>query len=302
MAKNASSKEAAQVSSDPTWQRVSSLPAEVANRVRYKAYLSRRGIDPNGPFQLDLLFPKTTNETQRVIPNDYARSAIFTVRNKRVPRRALERVKVYHLHEKVSILFTGTELRADDDELVWMQIMHYAKSSPLGNLVDFTIKQLVADIGWPKNGFYYDRARRCISRLNACEITVSDESAYGISPVFSMIGKYVTVNDGEGKPTYYQCALDQDMILLFAGNTFTNHTWDTYRKFGTIARRLADYVESHRFPYPLDVEKFKAMCGSDMKSLPGWRRMVRDACTELVTAGMAKTVVLNDDDKIYVSR
>lgn len=300
--KNVPSKVAAQVAEDKTWERVSDRPVNMTLRLRRRAYLSNKGIDPNGPFQLDLLFPKTINDSQRILPNDYARSAIFTVRNKREQRRALKREKVYHLHEQVSILFTGIELRADDDELVWMQIMHYAKTCPFGHLVEFSIKDLVADIGWPKNGFYYDRARDCISRLNACEVTVSNESAYGTSPVFSMLGKYVTVNDGDGKPTFYQCALDHDMILLFAGNTFTNHTWDTYRKFGTIARRLADYVESHRHPYPLDVQKFQSMCGSEMKSLPGWRRMVRNACAELESAGLAKIVKLNDDDKICVAR
>jgi hypothetical protein len=66
------------------------------------------------------------------IPNDYARSSLFTARNKREPRRMLLHEKLFHLHQTVSILYTGLELRAEDDEIVWMRILHYAKNVPWG--------------------------------------------------------------------------------------------------------------------------------------------------------------------------
>lgn len=55
------------------------------DKMQRSAYLNSKGIKPNSQFQLDLIFPITIGEREdlRHIPNDYARSSIFTVRNKR---------------------------------------------------------------------------------------------------------------------------------------------------------------------------------------------------------------------------
>lgn len=271
---------------------------ELADRLRRKAYLSHRGVDPNQPFQFDLQFPTMSSEVTRAIPNDYARSSLFTARNKNTPRRTLTQEKLYHLHEGqgILILFTGIELRAEDDEIVWLQILHYAKGLPMGQPFDFSIKDLVRDIGWAKNGRYYDKARECISRLKANEVQAVNDKAYGKSGAISLIDKYQFINDAEGKPTHYRASIDPNLMVLFAGNTFTNHRWDVYRKFSPVARRLTDYIESHKHPYPLHIEKFKQMCGSIDTSITSFRQTVKKACAEVQAAEhVAKLVTLQDD-------
>lgn len=270
------------------------------DKVRNRAYLNSKGIKPSAPFQLDLLFPETLNDSQRVIPNDYARSSLFTARNKREARRTLQQVQLFHCHESVSIIFTGIELRAEDDEIIWQQILHYAKSVPLGEPFDFSIKELVADVGWSKNGRYYDKARECISRLKANEVIALNRKAYGKSGAISLIHKYTTINDSEGKPTNYRVWIDPNLVLLFAGNTFTNHAWKPYRDLSPVARRLADYIESNKNPFPLKIETFRKMCDSNCAALTGWRRTVRQACAELVARKIVKWAKLESDDFIYV--
>ncbi|MEF8393939.1 plasmid replication initiator TrfA, partial [Escherichia coli] len=98
-------------------------------------------------------------EDLRHIPNDYARSSLFTARNKRQPRQNLIHEKLFHYNEYVSILYTGIELRAEDDELVWLQILNYGRDVPLGEAFDFSLVDLLRDIGWARNGRYYDKAR-----------------------------------------------------------------------------------------------------------------------------------------------
>jgi TrfA protein len=278
------------------------LGTNQVERVRRKAYLHTKGINTVQPLQLNLLFADVLHDNERFIPNDYARSSLFTARNKREPRRTLQQEKLFHLHEGVSILFTGIELRAEDDEIIWLQIMHYAKSVPLGEPFEFTIKQLVSDVAWSKNGRYYDKARECISRLKANEVMVFNESAYGKSGAISLIDKYTMVNDSEGKPTHYRVWIDPNLIVLFAGNTFTNHTWQTYRDLSPVARRLADYIKSHKHPYPLKLEKFRQMCGSNDLKLTSWRQTVRKACSEIVQNQIAESVHLDADDSIYCVR
>lgn len=272
-------------------------------KLQRKAYLGAKGINPNQPFQLDLLFPDL-HDNERFIPNDYARSSLFTARNKKQPRRTLQQEKLFHLHEGqgLSILYTGIELRAEDDEIVWLQIMYYAKRVPLGDPFEFSIKDLLRDVAWPKNGRYYDKARECISRLKANEVMVTNEKAYGKSGAISLIDKYTFVNDSEGKATDYRVWIDPNLITLFAGNTFTNHSWVLYRDLSPVARRLADYIESHKQPYPLKIERFRDMCGSSSKTITGWRRTVREACTEIESKGIVKRAHLHPDDSIYVAR
>jgi hypothetical protein len=53
-----------------------------------------------------------------------------------------------------------------------------------------------------------------------------------------------------------------NLVLLFGGNTFTGHNWEINHDLSPVARRLAEYIESHKPPFPLSLEKFRQMCGS----------------------------------------
>ena len=106
---------------------------------------------------------------------------------------------LFHYNEHISILYTGIELRAEDDELVWLQILNYAQKVVLGQPFEFSVKDLVADVGWHKNGRYYDKARECISRLKASEVLALNNKAYGKSGAISLIQNYTVLNDEHGK-------------------------------------------------------------------------------------------------------
>lgn len=264
-------------------------------------YLRRNGINPVLPHQLNLIFPNTIGERQdlRHIPNDYARSSIFTARNKRQPRRMLINERLFHYNQHISILYSGQELRAEDDEIVWLQILKYGEDVPLGKPFEFSVKGLVRDVGWSKNGHNYDRARLCITRLKANEVLALNEKAYGKSGAFSLIQSYIAINDAKGKPTQYRVEIAPDLIMLFAGNNFTSHSWKAYRNLSPVARRLADHIESHKSPYPLSIETFRQMCGSTDNNTRSWRQTVKRACAEIQGATIANKVDL-DQDKIWV--
>jgi hypothetical protein len=267
------------------------------DKARRRAYIKSKGINPGEEMQLSLIFPEAIgNRTDlRHIPNDYARSSLFTVRNKNEPRRMCDNEKLFHCSENVTAFYTGVELRAEDDEIIWLQIASYGQHVPMGKPFEFNIKSLVQDVGWAKNGANYDRARECIRRLRSNAIMFQNNRAYGTTGFASLIRDVYAVNDVHGKPTKYRAMIDPNLIALFAGNTFTSHRWLVYRKLSPVARRLADYVESHKQPYPLPLEKFKQMCGSDDKSPTGWRRNVKQACSEVEEAGIAASVKLIDD-------
>jgi hypothetical protein len=276
------------------------------DKMQRSAYLNSKGIKPTSQFQLDLIFPDTIGDrgdNLRHIPNDYARSSIFTARNKREPRQTLMHKKLFHYNEQhVSILYSGIELRAEDDEIVWLQILKYGEGVPLGEPFEFSIKDLVRDVNWSKNGRNYDRARESITRLKANEVLALNTKAYGKSGSISLIQNYTAVNDAEGKATQYRVWIDPNLIVLFAGNTFTSHAWGVYRNLSPVARRLADYIVSHQYPYPLAVEKFRQMCGSTDKNIRSWRQTVKKACAELQEAKIATIATLDDKDQICCVR
>jgi hypothetical protein len=272
--------------------------------IQRKSFLNSKGINPNNQFQLDVIFPESIGKRSdlRHIPNDYARSSLFTATNKNQPRKTLMRKKLFHYNEFVSIVYTGIELRAEDDEIVWMQILKYGQGVPLGELFEFSVKDLVKDVGWAKNGRNYDRVRDCISRLRANDVLALNSKAYGKSGSVCLIGNYEALNDEDGTLTTYRTWLDPNLIVLFAGKTFTSHTWGIYRKLSPVARRLANYIESHKHPYPLNLEKFQQMCGSQDSSTTSWRQTVKKACAELQEVKIADTAMLTKDNKICCVR
>ena len=268
------------------------------DKMQRNAYLNSKGIKPNSLCQLDLFESIAERNDLRHIPNDYARSSLFTARNKKAPRKSLVHEKLFHYNEHVSILYTGIELRAEDDEIVWLQILNYGKAVSLGEPFEFSVKDLVRDVNWSKSGRNYERVRECISRLKANEVLALNNKAYGKSGAISLIHKYEVINDADGRPTQYRVWINPNLILLFAGNTFTSHNWEVYRDLSPVARRLADYIESHKHPFPLSLEKFRQMCGSIDAKTFSWRQTVRKACSEVQTAGVADTAFLAKDDKI----
>lgn len=269
-------------------------------RIQRAAYLKSKGIQMRDQLQLNLMYPDVMDERDdlRHIPNDYGRSSLFTVRSKRTKRRTLVQEKLFHYNKHITILYTGIELRAEDDELVWMQILNYGKSVPLGQPFEFLLGHLVSEVGWHKNGHYYNKARQCISRLKANEVLALNDKAYGTSGAVSLIQNYTAVNDETGKPTRYRVWIDPNLIVMFAGNTFTSHSWEKYRALSPVARRLTDYIESHKQPFPLDVKKFQNICGSDDASIRSWRQTVRKACSEVIAAEIVGVASLSSDDKI----
>jgi len=271
-----------------------SLLGERADQLQRDAYLRTKGIDPRGPFQLEI-WPDDVRE----IPNDYARSAIFTVRNKTEPRATLQGTLVFHVEKAVKITFTGIELRADDDELVWQQILDYAKRFPLGSPVEFNLHELCCDLHWPPNGRNYDKARLSISRLKANEVKVENERL-GRGTAISLIREYVFDGDGD-KGTKYRVSIHPDLILLFAGSTSTRIAWLQYRDLTPIARRLYDFFASHKPPFPMRLDTFNSMCASTCKSAQSWKKMVRKACAELVDAKLVHKAWVHGES-IYCER
>jgi hypothetical protein len=92
----------------------------------------------------------TLVKDQKALINEIARSSLFTVRDFRKPRWGIDSHLIYCVG-KEKIAYTGVELRAADDEIVWELMLSYASEYQLGEWIQFTARQACLDLGWPVN-------------------------------------------------------------------------------------------------------------------------------------------------------
>lgn len=250
--------------------------------------------------QLSLFDVAPWPNNMRAIPNDYARSALFTVRNKRIPRAALQGHSIYHVNENVNIMYTGIELRADDDELVWQQVMEYAKRTPVGEPITFTFYELCKDLGWYRNGRYYDKAEECLSRLQAGAMQFRSPRI-GYLESISLIRRFRVLDRGK-RTSRCQVEIEAEMVMLFAGDHYSKFIWDKYKKLSPTTRRMFDYFSTHKDPFPLKLETFRLMCGSDSTREKKWKEQVNDAAGELKKSGLVENAWVDDNGLIHCTR
>jgi TrfA protein len=219
----------------------------------------------------------------RAIPNDVARSAIFTVRSWKAERKALRDTPVFSLGN-VALTYTGVELRAIDDELVWQQLLHYARNFGPDNWIEFTPTQLCRDLGWSVNATYRAKLRQSILSLASATILVENtQFEKGLSVRFVEKFEFETP-DGEKLPRW-RVKLGRELAKWFSNHQFTQIELRGYRELDPIARRLCDYVCSHKAPYALKMDTLRSMCGSETKDMSRWRQQVKAALEQLKEHG-----------------
>lgn len=272
-------------------------------------FLRQNNIKMNDALILADIAPKRSD--MRVIPNDFARSSLFFVKKKGTPRKNMNREKLFHLSDKVEIRYTGEELRADDDELVWLNLVHYCYNAPMGEAVDVKVLDLLKDLGWKPTGENYARIRTIISRLKATDVIIKNKATYGdleeykkkhkkapasLTRGISMIGEYLEYDKIDGQATRYLISIDKMLIFFFAGGLFTHLNWNEYKKLTPTGRRLTDYALSHKEPKPLSVERFLLTCGTNIQNTPVFRQnqQAKRACDELMKKGIVYSAKVED--------
>ncbi|HEX7649934.1 MAG TPA: plasmid replication initiator TrfA, partial [Noviherbaspirillum sp.] len=216
-------------------------------------------------------------EDRRALPNEFARSSLFTIRNKKTGRRYLKPEDKIWVVGEGAIEYRGEELRAYDDELVWLQILQLAKSAPLGKWVEFTPYQLCKALAWPTNGSYYAKVHDCLLRLKATAVILTNKRI-GKGKAISFIQEYEWQDEREKRLPKSRVMIHPDMLLLFPEKQYTELEWLAYRTLSPLARRLYDYAASHREPHALLLETVKKMCGSESNSRPRrWAAQVAEA-------------------------
>lgn len=243
---------------------------------------AKRAIPRSGPQQLPLW-----RENLRGLPNAMARSALFTCANRQAPRAEFKREKVATV-AGYEIYYTGSELRQDDED-VFLQIIHFARTHALGDVVELTGNSMLRALGWNSSAKSYDRLRDIIERLKEGTIKISHENGKA-GYAGSLIRKFAWQSDepGVGR-TKWKIYLEKEIVALFADDAYTLLDWEDRNRLGSLAKWLHSFYYSHTNPLPYKVATIHGLCGSKSSRMANFRADLRAALDELKVIGFLRT-------------
>lgn len=238
-------------------------------------------------------------EKVRGLPHSFARSALFSV-GSRSERKNLKNARIAALNDTV-ILYTGSELRQDDED-VFLQLVHLARGRPVADFVDFTAYSMLKELGWGHSSKSYTRLKECIDRLKANSLKVEVKNA-DRKGVFSgsMIRKFIST-EKDGAWQTWKVWFEKEIVALFGVMSYSELEWaQRTRLRGDITKWLHGfYVTLNECP-PMSVESLRSLCGSRCASINAYRQMLRKSLTELEAVGFLCEWKV-DRDYVYVSR
>lgn len=236
----------------------------------------------------------------RGAPNEILRSALFNARNKKWQREYFEKATIAVIGEG-EITYTGRELR-QDDETVWLQLIHLARELPLGELVEFTAYSFIKSLRWNNSAKSYKRLRDSLERMQATALTVySKRIGEGVS--LSMIPFFAWRQGRNGPPLpMYQVRIAPELIELFSGVRYTLIGWQQRLALPNgLATWIHGYYASHKEPYPIKLETIREGAGLTVKRKDHLKEQTEIALEALKRVGFLKSWKI-EGDLVYVER
>ena len=205
-------------------------------------------------------------ESQRGIPNELVRCAVFSAKNRKEQR------EVYRANAPLTVpvigggevIYTGEELR-QDDETVWMQLVHMSKESR-SPVVHFTPYSFFKSINWPYKGTSYTRLLTTIRRLKGASIEVySSRFDRGMSA--SLIADFTYNKKTDGEPWSVRVFTPENELLFLFDKFYSRLDWETRLALPEgVSTWLHGFFSSHREPFDHKVETLAIGAGLTLES------------------------------------
>lgn len=252
--------------------------------------------------QLSLFEIAPWADDQRGMPNDLARTAIFSARNHKTPRENFMRKPLFSLQKDVVLTVTGQELRVKDDEKVFNQLCELAKHHSAGQEFEFHLGAFLRELKWPQNSDYYERLTNSLIRLQSFTIQLETPRLGGKLVSVALAGR-LTIHERENKRrTYGTISMPREILVLFAGQHYARQDWNAILELKPTSRRLMDYAFSHRAPNPLPMRQFAQMAFLSGYTNTRLRQLCKEMCDELREKGLVDSAWLDENDSIRVIR
>ena len=230
----------------------------------------------------------------RSLPNEIFRSALFNARNRKQPRVMMKSEPIAIIGDG-RVTYRGEELR-QDDETVWLQLVHLARQHVAGQLVEFTAYSFCKAIGWPIGKRSYERLKESLRRMQATGLDVhSKRLDRGVS--MSMI-PFFEYEDSETQKSLprWRVRIAPELVDLFGSDHYTRLEWEQRLRLPDgLATWLHGYLASHRVPHPIKIDTIAYGSGMNTVDKPELRRLIKRALTNLVECGFLLEFDLTGD-------
>lgn len=241
------------------------------------------------------------HEKVRGLPNPIARSSLFTVGNQNEPRVFYKSHKTIQTLAGCLITYKGEELRQDDED-VFLQLVHLARNHVLGERVEFTAYSFLKELGWKKSAEGYARLRCTLDRLQGTGLRVTGE-VIGGGFQGALVRKFAWKDDAENPLPRWVVFLEPEIIQLFAPNSYTQVWWEQrLRLKSSLAKYLHAYYATHEQPYPMKVETLRGLTGSRTSRLTDFRKALRKSLDQLVKERFLDSWQIDAGDLVHVIR
>jgi hypothetical protein len=234
----------------------------------------------------------------RGVPNEIVRSALFNVGNPRTKRIFLEKAPIALIGDG-EITYTGIELRQDDED-VWLQVLHLSREQPLGDWVEFTPYAMLKSLKWHQNGHYKQKLLDTLNRLSATSLSMYGKRlGKGVS--VSLIRKFVWQDDQHNDLARWRVYLEPEIRETFGDVHYTQLEWEQRLELAPFEKWLHGFYASHKQSYPLKLDTIHTASGSNIKDPYKFKQTLKNALLTLVNIGFLTSWTIKDN-KLYVNR
>jgi hypothetical protein len=223
----------------------------------------------------------------RGLPNALARSALFTV-SREGPRKQFNN-EIISSSSDATIVYRGEELRQEDED-VFLQILHYAKEQQLGENISFSANAMIVALGRTSNRASYDRLIDSLKRMTGMLLEISVRLPDGAMVRYggSLIVDY-TVREkdsgGDKLMQYWVVSLNKTIVRLFDPQAYSLIHWPTRQGLSPMAKWLHVYYSTHKKPFPVKVLTLRKAMASETKLTRAFRSNLKDSLNVLVEKG-----------------
>lgn len=241
----------------------------------------------------------------RGLPNAIARSALFNVANVRKGDRANYKRREIAALKGISITYTGEELRQDDED-VFLQILHIGRMQELGSCVLFTANSMITELGWTRNAPSSRRLIDSLDRLKASALAVTVETRQSKRENYtgSLVRSFRWREDFGEKPLrHWEVLLEPEIMALFNPHSYSQLNWNLRLKLPPLAKWMHTFYHSHQEPFPYKVETFYRLTDSGIAELRKFRYSLKKALERLVAEGFLLSATIDPrTDTVIVVR
>lgn len=230
-------------------------------------------------------------ELKRGIPNDFARSALFSAR-KNVGTEHLRNAVIFS-QGNIQITYTGARLTQDHLD-VYEGIMHLARSQPEGEFLYCSERGLLKLIGRTTGGNDHKRLLLTLSDLTATSVQIShkDGRVYW--------GSLLPEGVSDENSGLFKMRINRELIKYFErGFTLVEQEQRKQLARSPLAKHLQSWLASHAKPYPATVTYLYELSGSETKQLKHFRASLKKALDRLVAVGALESWSIDKNDMVH---